>query len=108
MSPKRTFWLRRVEGGNQHDHPGAGPERAGQSDHHDGPVHGRIEGVARKAPIDRARQTGMPHSGNHRSSSGSIGSSSPICALSCSSRSVERCWAPPAGTNGYQLPRLKL
>jgi len=52
------------------------------------------------------RQNGTPHNGNQRSSSGSIGSSSPICAFSCSSRSVLRSLSPGAGTNGYQEPRL--
>ena len=48
-------------------------------------------------------QIGIPHSGNQRSSSGSIGSSSAICAFSCSSRSVLRsCALPGCGTNGYQ------
>ena len=53
-------------------------------------------------------QNGTPQSGNHRSSSGSIGSSEPSCAFSCSSRSVLRCLSPGAATNGYQVPRLKL
>ncbi len=51
-------------------------------------------------------QIGMPHSGNQRSSSTSNGSSTPTIALTCSSRSVSRCWSPSAGTNGYQAPRL--
>ena len=37
---------------------------------------------------------GTPQSGNQRSSSGSIGSSPSICALSCSSRSTLRCCSP--------------
>ena len=45
-------------------------------------------------------QIGMPHRGNQRSSSCSIGSSELICALSTSSRSLSRCWSPPAGTKG--------
>src|ERR1700682_6380009 len=59
-----------------------------------------------------AAQIGIPHSGNQRSNSGSIGSSALIWALICSSRSVERSPpapslpAPGAGTNGYQNPRL--
>ncbi len=57
-------------------------------------------------------QIGIPQSGNQRSSSGSIGSSAAICALSCSSRSVARSPGAPSplpvvtGTNGYQKPRL--
>jgi hypothetical protein len=64
-------------------------------------------------PTARLPQIGIPQSGNQRSNSGSIGSSELICALICSSRSVERCPpespalpAPSAGTNGYQKPRL--
>ena len=51
-------------------------------------------------------QMGIPQRGNQRSSSGSKGSSVPVAALICSSRSVLRCLSPAAGTNGYQLPRL--
>ena len=51
-------------------------------------------------------QMGIPHRGNQRSSSGSKGSSAPVAALICSSRSVLRCLSPAAGTKGYQLPRL--
>lgn len=45
-------------------------------------------------------QIGMPQSGNQRSSSCSIGSSPPICALRTSSRSLSRCCGPAPGTNG--------
>ena len=50
-----------------------------------------------RGTVAGACQIGIPQSGNQRSSSGSIGSSSPICAFSCSSRSVERslAWLPP-------------
>ena len=85
----------------------------------DSPVHDslRLAGVTR-APADRGVgrrraggsysrrggrrrvQIGMPHRGNQRSSSCSTGSSELICALSTSSRSLSRCWSPPAGTNG--------
>ena len=51
----------------------------------------------RRAPATAGRQNGIPHSGNQRSSSGSIGSSPPICAFSCSSRSVLRSLSPGAG-----------
>ena len=51
-------------------------------------------------------QMGIPQRGNQRSSSGSKGSSVPVAALICSSRSVLRCLSPGAGTNGYHVPRL--
>ncbi len=64
---------------------------------------GRCRRLPRLAP-GRAlarRQIGVPQSGNHRSSSGSTGSSLPICALATSSRSLSRCSErPAAGANG--------
>jgi hypothetical protein len=51
-------------------------------------------------------QMGIPQRGNQRSSSGSKGSSAPVAALICSSRSGLRRLSPGEGTNGYQLPRL--
>ena len=69
------------------------------------PVDGALE--ARWTDVRKLRvslkpgaQTGMPQSGNQRSSSGSIGSSAPIWAFRRSSRSESRCWPPPAGTKG--------
>jgi anti-sigma B factor antagonist len=63
------------------------------------------EALVSFAPADaghapRTPQIGIPHRGNQRSSSCSTGSSELICALSTSSRSLSRCWSPPAGTNG--------
>jgi drug/metabolite transporter (DMT)-like permease len=52
------------------------------------------------AVLRRERQTGMPQSGNQRSSSGSTGRSRPIWAFRRSSRSLSRCSEPAAGTNG--------
>jgi drug/metabolite transporter (DMT)-like permease len=57
-----------------------------------------VAGVA--TVLRRERQTGMPHSGNQRSSSGSTGRSAPIWAFRRSSRSLSRCSEPAAGTNG--------
>jgi hypothetical protein len=84
-------------------HPGRLPAlpRPGPRPRAGGTRHLRLTGR-------RARQIGTPQSGNQRSSSGSIGSSVPACALSCSSRSTLRCCSPSAGTNGYQAPRLTL
>ena len=42
-------------------------------------------------------QMGIPQRGNQRSSSGSKGSSEPVAALICSSRSVLRCLSPGRG-----------
>jgi drug/metabolite transporter (DMT)-like permease len=50
--------------------------------------------------LRRERQTGMPQSGNQRSSSASTGRSAPIWAFRRSSRSLSRCSLPAAGTKG--------
>jgi len=68
----------------------------------------RDRNVRRRVGQDEGAQAqmGIPHRGNQRSSSGSKGSSGPVAALICSSRSVLRCLSPGAGTKGYQVPRL--
>ena len=68
----------------------------------------RDRNVRRRVGQDEGAQAqmGIPQRGNQRSSSGSKGSSVPVAALICSSRSVLRCLSPGAGTKGYQEPRL--
>ena len=62
---------------------------------------GRLDRAAHGCPGKAvARYRGMSQRGNQRSSSGSSGSSAPICAFRRSSRSLSRCCSPPAGTNG--------
>ena len=55
---------------------------------------------------DARRRSGSPQRGNQRSSSGSTGSSAPICAFSRSSRSLSRCWSPARGHERVEAPRL--
>ena len=61
---------------------------------------------ARRWPASRPRRvrgglrSGYPTAGTSGRAPARPGARSSICALSTSSRSLSRCWSPPAGTNG--------
>jgi hypothetical protein len=74
---------------------GGGPRARRRS----GRRRGEDHQAAARLGASRGAQIGIPHSGNHRSSSCSTGNSAPIWALSTNSRSLSRCCGP-AGTNG--------